>query len=147
MALSSQFVGSIWLWFCFTTASINEIHFDHVPSSTLMLHQCIVAPLMQESLSFDSDMGLYLNFGSPYDDLQDLFTILDLPHLQLHRLFFAHKYKASGNHYFLLFSFSLLILILSCFVYNRDFPTEVFTACQICRYSFSLLKCFEYSLW
>ena len=114
--LGSEFVGSIWSWFRFTVASVDEIHLFYVPSSTLMLHQCIVAPLMQESLSFDSDMGLYLNFGSPYDNFQDFGTILDLPHLLLHRLCFAHIYKASGNHYFLLFAFALVVLIFQCFV-------------------------------
>ena len=129
MPLGSQFVGSIWSWFCLTTASIDEIHFAHVPSSTLMLHQCILAPLMQERLSFDSDMGLYFNFGSPYDDLQDLVRILDLPHLLLHLLRFANIYKASGNHFFLLFSFSSLILILLRFIYTIEFPIEVFAPC------------------
>ena len=129
VALCSQFVGSIWSWFHFTASSVEGIHFSHVPSSTLMLHQCIVAPLMQKSLSFDLDMGLYLHFGSPCDDMQDLVTILDLRHLLLHHLCFAHINKPSGNHYFLLFSFTFLILILLCFIYIREFQTEDFTPC------------------
>ena len=129
MALGSQFVGSIWSWFHFTVALVDGIHFSHVPSSTLMRHQCIVAPLVQERLSFDSDMGLYLHFFSPYGNLQDLLTILNLPHLLMHRLFFAHINNLLGNHYFLLFSFDLLILILLRFIYTREFPTEVFAPC------------------
>ena len=69
-----------------------------------MFHQCILAQLMQEILSYDSDMGQYLNFFSPYGDLQNLVTILHLPHLLLHSLCFAHINKPSGNHYLLLFA-------------------------------------------
>ena len=122
-------MGSIWLWFHFIVASVDVIHFAHVPSSTLILHQCILSPLMQESLSFDSDMGLYLHFCSSYDDLQDLITILDLSHLLLHRLCFAHISRRLGNHYFLLFSFVFLILILLRFIYTIEFPSEDLAPC------------------
>ena len=129
MPLGSQFMGSIWSSFYFTGALVDGIYFSHVPSFTLMLHHCIAPPLMQESLSFDSDMGLYLHFCSPYDDIQDLLTILDLLHLLLHHLCFAHINRPSGNHYFLLFSFAFLILILLCFIYIREFQTEDFAPC------------------
>ena len=84
--------------------------------SMLMLHQCIVASLMQEILSFASYMGLYINYGSAYEDIKDLVTILDLLGLLLHRLFFAHLYKASGNQYLVLFRFGFLVLLLLPFV-------------------------------
>ena len=93
--------------------------------SMLMLHQCIVAPLMQENLSFASNMTLYLNCGSTYQDLEDLVTILDLPSLLLHHLCFAHLYKASGNQYLVLFGFVLLVLILFPFVYTRYFAIDI----------------------
>ena len=115
--------------------------------SMLMLHQCIVAPLMQEILSFDSDMGLFLNCISAYEDLEDLVTILDLAGLLLHRLCFAHIYKSLGNQYFLLFAFALLVFLLLCFGYTRDFGTEVLPLCQIFTYSFSMVNCFQHSLW
>ena len=67
-----------------------------------MFHQHIVSQLMQESLSYDSDMGQYLHFCSPYGDLQNIVTIVHLPHLLLHRLCFAHIKRTSCNHYFLL---------------------------------------------
>ena len=89
-----------------------------------MFHQCIVAQLMQESLSYDLDMGQYLHFCSPYDDLQNLVTILHLLHLLLQCLCFAHINRPSGNHYFLLFAAHILILL--CFIYIREFPTKVF---------------------
>ena len=127
LPLGSQFVGSIWSWFHFTATLVDGIHFSHVPSSTLMLQQCIVAPLIQESLSFDSYTGVYLHFCSPYDDLQGLLTILDLRHLLLHHFCFAHINKPSRKHYFLLFVFALLILILLCFIYIGEFPIEVFS--------------------
>ena len=128
VALGSHFVGSIWSSFHFTASSVNEIHFSHVPSSTLMVHQCIVAPLLQESLSFDSDMGLYLHFGSPYDDMQDLATILNLQHLLLHCLYFAHINKPLGNHYFVTvcLCFSCIdfdVLLQHQRVFNRGFRT------------------------
>ena len=85
-------------------------------------------------------MGLYLQFCSSYDDLQDFLTIFHLQHSLLHRLCFPHINRPSSNHYFLLFSFALLIFILFSFIYTREFPTEVFAPCLICRYSFSLLK-------
>ena len=91
--------------------------------------------------------GLFLNCGSAYEDLKDVVTILDLSGLLLHRLFFAHIYKDSGNQYFLLFFFAFLVLILLCFGYTRDFRTKVLPLCKICRYSFSLLNCFQHSLW
>ena len=128
MALGSQFVGSIWSWFRFTAASVDRIHFAHVPSSTLMLHHCIVSPLMQESLSFDSDMALYLHFCSSYDDLQDLLTIFDLPHSLLHHLCFPHINRPSCNHYFLLFSFVLLI-DFAVFHLHFEFLSEDFELC------------------
>ena len=103
VVLGSHFMGSIWSWFRFTVASVDGIHFAHVPSSTLILHQCIVAPLMQETLVFDLDMGLYLNFGSSYDNMQGLVTIIDLQHLLLHHLCFAHINKPLGNYYFVTF--------------------------------------------
>lgn len=121
-------MGSIWSWFRFTIASVNGIHFAHVPSSKLMLHQCIVAPLMQETFSSDSDMGLCLYFGSPYNDMQDLVTIFNSRHLLLHHLCFAHINKPSGNHYFVtvcLFfaSIDFVGLRLHYRVSNRGFCT------------------------
>ena len=92
-----------------------------------MFHQCIVAQLMQESLSYDSDMGQYIHFCSPYGDHQNLVTILHLLHLLLHRLCFAYINKPSCNHYLLMFASHILILLRS--IYARDFPTKVFVAC------------------
>ena len=126
LPLGSQFVGSIWLWFCLTTISIDEIQFSYVPSFTLMFHQYIVAPLMHENLSFDLDMALTLHFFSSYDGLQDLLTILDLPHLLLHHLYFPHINMPSRNHYFLLFSFVLLTFIFLCLIYTQSFASEDF---------------------
>ena len=83
----------------------------------LMFHQCIVAQSMQESLSYDSDMGQYLHLCSAYDDLQNLVTIMHLSHLLLHRICFAHINRPSGNH----------IFILQSFIYTLQFPTKVFT--------------------
>ena len=77
------------------------------------------------SLSFEINMGLYLYFCSSYDDLQYLLTIFDLPHLLLHCLCFPHINRPSGNHYFLLFSFVLLILILLCFIYTSSFHQNI----------------------
>ena len=78
----------------------------------LMFHQCIVSQLMQEILSYDSDMGQYLHLCSAYDDLQNLVTIL---HLLLRRLCFAHINRPSGNH----------ILILVRFIYTSQFAVSL----------------------
>ena len=88
-----------------------------------MLHQCIVAPLMHESWSFHSDMGIFLNCDLSYEDLEDLVRIFGLPGLFLHLLCFAHLYEVSGNQYFLLFGFGLLVLLLLVYVYTKGFAT------------------------
>ena len=102
----SIFTLTIWPSFHFTGASLKSIQFSHVPLSTaLMFHQCIVAQLMQESLSYDSDMGQYLHLCSAYGDLENHVTILHLSRLLLHHLCFAHINRPSGNHIFILVHF------------------------------------------
>ena len=81
----------------------------------LMFHQCIVAQLMQEILSYDLDMGQYLYLCSAYDDLQNLVTIVHLPDLLLHLLCFAHINRPLGNH----------ILILVRFIYTSQFAVSL----------------------
>ena len=70
-------------------------------------------------------MALYLQFFSSYDDLQNFLTIFHLRHALLHRLCFPHINRPSGNHYFLLFAFVLLILILFCFIYTSSFHHKI----------------------
>ena len=144
-------MGSIWSQLGFTVARFNEEHFIDIPSSTWMLyvnassmHCCSINAI---NLVIWFTYGLFLNCSSAYEDLEYVVTILNLTGLLLHHLCFAHIYKYSGNQYFLLFSFALLVFLFLHFSYTKDFGKEVLPLFQICRYSFSLLKCFQHSLW
>ena len=151
VGLGSDFVGSIWSWFGFIVARVDEEHFVNVPSSTWMLYvnassmHCCSINARKLVIWFTN--GLFLNCGSAYEDLEDVVTFLDLLGLLLHHLCFAHIYKASSNQYLVMFAFSLLVFLLLHFDYTRDFRTEVLPLCQICRYSVSLLNYFQHSLW
>ena len=112
----SVFTLTIWSSFRFTGASLKSIQFAHVPLSTaLMFHQCIVAQLMQESLSYDYNMGKYLHLCSAYGDLENHVTIIHLSRLLLHCLCFAHINRPSGNH----------IFIMVCFNYTSEFAVSL----------------------
>ena len=151
MALGSQFVGSFWSQLDFTITRVDEEYFVDVPSLTKMLYvnassmHCCSINARKLVIGFTD--GLFLNCGSAYENLEYVVTILDLPSLLLHHLCFAHIYKALSKQYFLLFAFTLLVLVLLRFDYTRDFGTKVLPLCQICRYSFSLLNYFQHPLW
>ena len=108
-----------FLVFTLRVCGVNQVieaHDADVPSSTSMLS--LNTPSMQEGWSFCSHMGLFLNYSLSYEDLEYLVRIFSLSSLLLHRLCFAHLYKASGNQYLLLFGFGLLVLILLVSVYT-----------------------------
>ena len=99
----------------FSLIESDKRHFAHVSSFTLMLHQCIVAPLMQTVYHFIQRWGYIFIFTHLIT-----ISIIFLQYL-IYCNWFPHINNRSGRHYFLLFDFSLLIFILLDFIYTYSF--------------------------